>query len=163
MLFRGNLPIMGGWQLAQFSNGQSIRYRELKTFLTENAERIKEHGVTMAERAGRPFQYLQQKVGKEEPARTIAARDGIQKGWTRVLSAVETCRTFSFRFENGKPIVASPRLLGQYAKRVNPLIPTLLKSMPYCRVTAQSLRNVIADGHRSLRFPKGSPTVRHPW
>jgi hypothetical protein len=31
MLFRGYLPIMSGWQMAQFVNSQGIRFRELKT------------------------------------------------------------------------------------------------------------------------------------
>src|SRR5262245_41366352 len=30
MLFRGYLPIMSGWQMAQFFNGSGIRFRELK-------------------------------------------------------------------------------------------------------------------------------------
>src|SRR2546428_12483775 len=33
MLFRRYLPIMSGWQMAQFFNGSGIRFRELKTFL----------------------------------------------------------------------------------------------------------------------------------
>ena len=219
MLFRGYLPLMGGWQMAQFFNSQNIRYRELKTFLTDNAGRIKEHGVKLAEKAGRPFQYLQQKVRKEELARTIAGRDGIQEGLVCAFSVLEPCRTFSFRFEKGKPFVASsrrkclflyfyfldrefglihvklqtwfplpiqvyvnghewlarklqqagigftkrenaftwiedlpraqkfadrfcsvefPRVLGRYAKLVNPLMSNLLKPMTYYWVTAQS-------------------------
>src|SRR5439155_19279768 len=39
MLFRGYLPIMSGWQMAQFFNSSGIRFRELKTFLLQNAER----------------------------------------------------------------------------------------------------------------------------
>ena len=109
MLFRGYLPIMSGWQMAQFFNSHNIRYRELKTFLTENAGRIKEHGVKLAQKAGRPFQYLQEKVRKEELARTIAARDEIKDGLICVFSVLEPCRTFSFRFEKGKPFVASAR------------------------------------------------------
>jgi hypothetical protein len=33
MLFRGYLPIMSGWQMAQFFNSSGIRFRELKPFL----------------------------------------------------------------------------------------------------------------------------------
>ena len=36
MLFRGYLPIMSGWQMAQFFNNSNIRYRELKPFLLEH-------------------------------------------------------------------------------------------------------------------------------
>ena len=41
MLFRGYLPIMSGWQMAQFFNGRNIRFRKLKTFLVEQAQRLK--------------------------------------------------------------------------------------------------------------------------
>ena len=41
MLFRGYLPIMSGWQMAQFFNSSHIRFRELKPFLLEHAARVK--------------------------------------------------------------------------------------------------------------------------
>jgi hypothetical protein len=49
------------------------------------------------------------KVRKEELAREIAARDQIKEGLICVFSVLEPCRTFSFRFEKGKPFVASAR------------------------------------------------------
>jgi hypothetical protein len=70
MLFRGYLPIMSGWQMAQFFNGSGIRFRELKPFLVQNAERVKRHAMIIAEQEGRPFQYLQEKIKKEELAQT---------------------------------------------------------------------------------------------
>jgi hypothetical protein len=101
MLFRGYLPIMSGWQMAQFFNSSNIRYRELKPFLLEHAARVKQHGVDLAEKEGRPFQYLQEKVRKEELARQIAERDHIEDGLICVLSVLEPCRTFSFRIKIG--------------------------------------------------------------
>ena len=109
MLFRGYLPIMSGWQMAQFFNSSNIRYRELKPFLLEHAARVKQHGVDVAEKEGRPFQYLQEKVNKEDLARKIAERDHIENGLICVLSVLEPCRTFSFRSEKGRPFVASAR------------------------------------------------------
>jgi hypothetical protein len=109
MLFRGYLPIMSGGQMAQFFNGSNIRYRELKPFLLEHAARVKQHGVELAEKEGRPFQYLQEKVKKEDRARGIAERDHIEDGLICVLSVLEPCRTFSFRSEKGRPFVASAR------------------------------------------------------
>jgi hypothetical protein len=109
MLFRGYLPIMSGWQMAQFFYSSNIRYRELKPFLLEHAARVKQHGVDVAEKEGRPFQYLQEKVNKETMARKIAERDHIENGRICVLSVLEPCRTFSFRSEKGRPFVASAR------------------------------------------------------
>ncbi len=64
--------------MAQFFNSSNIRYRELKTFLLEHAARVKQHGVDLAQKEGRPFQYLQEKVKKEDLARQIAERNHIQ-------------------------------------------------------------------------------------
>ena len=219
MLFRGYLPIMSGWQMAQFFNSSKIRFRELKPFLVQHAERVKKHAIEVAAQEGRPFQYLQEKIKKEGLAKEIAERDHIEEGLVCVLSILEPCRTFSFRSEKGKPFVASarrkclfvyfyfmdrdfglihvklqtwfplqiqvyvnghewlarklkqngigyskrenaflwiedltraqtfsdrfcsldwPRLLNRYAKKINPLMADLLKSMPYYWVTAQS-------------------------
>ena len=109
MLFRGYLPIMSGWQMAQFFNSSNIRYRELKPFLLEHAARVKQHGVDLAQKEGRPFQYLQEKVRKEELARQIGERDHIEDGLICVLSVLEPCRTLSFQSEKGRPFVASAR------------------------------------------------------
>ena len=109
MLFRGYLPIMSGWQMAQFFNSSKIRFRELKGFLLQHAERVKQHAFNVAKQEGRPFQYLQEKTRKEELAREIAARDQIEEGLICIFSVLEPCRTFSFRFEKGKPFVASAR------------------------------------------------------
>src|SRR5437667_7814597 len=109
MLFRGYLPIRSGWQMAQFFNNSNIRYRELKPFLLEHAAQVKQHGVDLAQKEGRRFQYLQEKVRKEELAGQIAERDHIEDGLICVLSVLEPCRTFSFRTEKGKPFVASAR------------------------------------------------------
>ena len=95
--------------MAQFFNSSGIRFRELKTFLVQNAERVKRHALIIAEQEGRPFQYLQEKIKKEDLAKQIAERDHIEEGLICVLSVLEPCRTFSFRTEKGKPFVASAR------------------------------------------------------
>src|SRR6266566_7553509 len=80
MLFRGYLPIMSGWQMAQFFNSSKIRFRELKAFLVQHAERVKQHAIDVAKQEGRPYQYLQDKIKKEDLAKQIAERDHIQEG-----------------------------------------------------------------------------------
>ena len=79
ILFRGYLPIMSGWQMAQFFNSSGIRFRDLEPSLVDHAKRVKRHVVELAQHQKRPFQYLQEKVRKEELAREIAARDQIQE------------------------------------------------------------------------------------
>ena len=78
MLFRGDLPIVSGWQMAQFFNSSNIRFRELKPFLLEHAARVKQHGLDLAEKEGRPFQYLQEKVKKDD----LSSSDTGGRPWT---------------------------------------------------------------------------------
>ena len=76
MIFHGYLPIMSGWQMAEFLYRLNVNFSKLKTFLLENSERVKNHAVTMAEKHGRPFRYLKVNIDKNQAAREIARRDG---------------------------------------------------------------------------------------
>src|SRR5439155_11192129 len=80
MLFRGYLPIMSGWAMAQFLDRLNQNFSSLKPFLLENSERVKNHAIAIAKKQGRPFQYLASNIRKEETARELAQRDGIEHG-----------------------------------------------------------------------------------
>jgi hypothetical protein len=109
VLFRGYLPIQSGWTMAEFLTRNQISFRSLKSFLTENAEKIKRHSKTLAAAFGRPFQYLSVPTRKEDWARKMAEDEGIKRGLICVFSVLEPCRTFSFRFENNRPFVRTAR------------------------------------------------------
>ena len=55
VLFRGYLPIMSGWSMAQFLKAHEIGSGDLKAFLLANAERVKAHAQAMAEKDGGRF------------------------------------------------------------------------------------------------------------
>jgi hypothetical protein len=109
MLFRGYLPIMSGWAMAQFLDGFDVNGSSLKPFLLENSERVKDHAIAMAKKYERPFQYLSSAIRKEDNARELAEHDGIEEGLVCIFSILEPCRTFSFRFQKGGPFVQSAR------------------------------------------------------
>jgi hypothetical protein len=109
MLFRGYLPIQSEWVMAEFLKQNHISFWRLKEFLVENAERINRHSKAMAAEHGRPFQYLSAPTRKEELARKMAEDEGIQRGLICVFSVLEPCRTFSFRYEKGRPRVRGAR------------------------------------------------------
>jgi hypothetical protein len=94
-----------GHAMTQFLNRNDIRFRNLKSFLTDNANKIKEHARQMAEETGRPFEYLGNKIKMEKRAREIATSDGIEQGLVCIYSVLEPCRSYSFRFEKGRPYV----------------------------------------------------------
>jgi hypothetical protein len=63
----------------------------------------------MAKKHERPFQYLASNIRKEDKARQLAQRNGITEGLVRIFSILEPCRTFSFHFHKGRPIVHSAK------------------------------------------------------
>jgi hypothetical protein len=109
MLFRGYLPIQDGASMAAFLNQNNIRFRDLKSFLIENAEKVEAHAQQMAREQNRPYEYLQNKIRMESQARERAERDRIEKGLICIFSMLEPCRTFSFRFKKGKPFAQPSR------------------------------------------------------
>ena len=110
MLFRGYLPIMSGYSMAQFLCQEKILYKDLKSFLLSNAAVLKDHAVDMARKAERPYTYLASSgVRKEERARAIATEDGIKEGLVCIFSQLEPCSTFSFRYERGQAFVKPAR------------------------------------------------------
>lgn len=58
---------------------------------------------------GRPFEYLASPTRKEDAARKLTERDGIEEGLVRIFPLLEPCRTFSFVFQREQPCVQSAR------------------------------------------------------
>ena len=105
VLFRGYLPLMSGFAMAEFLRSKRIERLTLKPFLLQQAERIKKHAGVMASQTGRPYQYLSEPVRKEDLARKIAERDRISEGLVCVFSVVEPCRTFSLVWKEHHALV----------------------------------------------------------
>ena len=103
MLFRGYLPIQNGCAMAYFLNQNQIKFRNLKEFLTNSANRINKHAKAMADKFGRPIQYLTVPTRKEDLARKMAEEEGIQRGLVCIFSVLEPCWTFSLKFQKGGP------------------------------------------------------------
>src|SRR2546425_3561711 len=76
MIFRGYLPIMSGWAMAEFLYRLNQNRSSLRPFLLQNSQRVKNHAIAMAKKQGRPFQYLASNIDKEAAAQQLAQRDG---------------------------------------------------------------------------------------
>ena len=105
VLFRGYVPLMSGYAMAEFLTLKRVQRRTLKSFLLTQAERVKQHALSMAAEAQRPHQYLSGPTRKEDLARQIAKRDGIADGLVCVFSVLEPCRTFSLVWKEAHPFV----------------------------------------------------------
>jgi hypothetical protein len=105
VLFRGYVPLMSGYAMAEFLQRKQVRRHTLKSFLLTQAERVKKHALAMAAETQRPYQYLTGPCRKEELARQMAQRDGITEGLVCVFSVLEPCRTFSLVWKEAHPYV----------------------------------------------------------
>src|SRR4029450_12885490 len=101
VLFRGYLPFFSGYAMASFLETRGIRRREVKRFVLTQAYRLKDHARQMAARAGRPYQYFGERTRKEELARQLAERDGIQEGLVCVFAVAQPSSPVFARMRSG--------------------------------------------------------------
>jgi len=101
LIFKGHLSRLypaGG--MKAFLDSQGVLLKHFGTYVRRITEEVKAHAKGLAERTGRPYLYLAEThtkasgTSKEDLAREIAARDGVQTGLVCVLAAVEPCRSF---------------------------------------------------------------------
>lgn len=107
VLFRGYLPL--GWPEAmeRFMRTNGLLYKDFKRFVTEQSEQLKRHAVTVADRAGRPYIYLNGNIRKEDMVKEIASENTITRGLVCVLAAVEACQSFKLAYGKGHPRIVS--------------------------------------------------------
>lgn len=96
LLFRGTLRrLANAAGLSSFLSYTGVLLKEFGEHTMKLTEQVKNASLAVAEQAGRPAQYLvDPSVRKEDVAKEIARRDGIDKGLICVLSAVEPCWSF---------------------------------------------------------------------
>jgi hypothetical protein len=105
VLFKGHLPLGYPHAMEEFLQRQGVLFKQLKGFVLQQAERLRTHSHAVAERAGRPWQYFESPVRKDERARAIATRDGITEGLICVFATVEPCRSFRLAYGRGRPAI----------------------------------------------------------
>jgi hypothetical protein len=105
LLFKGHLSLGYPHGMEDFLNHQGVLFKQLKPFVLRQAERLRMHSHALAEKAGRPWQYFESPVRKDERAREIATRDGITDGLVCVFATVEPCRSFRLAYGQGRPVI----------------------------------------------------------
>jgi hypothetical protein len=99
VVFRGTLSSISYPQgMGRFIGSLKVLYKNYGRFAEGLSDRLKKHAQQVAQRQGRPFEYVASpSASKEQIARRIMRRDGIEEGLICVLSCVEPCRTISIR------------------------------------------------------------------
>jgi hypothetical protein len=99
MRFRGTLRSISYTQgLQKWLNSRGVLLKDFGAFAEQRSTELTAHARAMAEDTGRPFEYLSSwKIRKEDRARDIAARDGIEDGLIAIFSCVEGCQSFAVR------------------------------------------------------------------
>jgi len=100
MIFNGYLNRFFGGGMATYLAMQGVLLKDFGRYAEKVTGAIKEHAQKIAADAGRPYIYLRKTMtrarggSKEDLARKIAERDGIQEGLICILGAVELRNSF---------------------------------------------------------------------
>src|SRR6185295_9906079 len=113
--FKGTLPqLYCPRTMDAYLQVKKILFKDFKDFAMDLTQRIKSADLRMAERAGRPFEYLASCLTRKETlVRDLIEKDHLQEGLVGVFGCVEPCRTYflrgnrqtkklEFSLENGK-------------------------------------------------------------
>jgi hypothetical protein len=89
-----------------------VLLKDFGKFVQEKSAQLKAASLAEAKQQQRPILYLQSpQESKEEAARQIARKDGIQKGLIAILTAVEPCQSYEvFRNKEKKKLELQPRV-----------------------------------------------------
>jgi hypothetical protein len=109
LLIKGHLPLGYPRAMEEFLDRHGVLFKQLKPFVLRQAERLKRHARAVAAEAGRPWEYLEGPVRKDQHARAIAARDGVTEGLVCVFGTIEPCRSFRLAYQHGRPAIRPAR------------------------------------------------------
>ena len=97
--FRGTLRMLAhAAGLSRFLGYKGVLLKDFGRYAQEVSERTREASLEVARAAGREVVYVRDsQASKEDLAREIQRRDGIQEGLICVLTAVENCGSYQVR------------------------------------------------------------------
>lgn len=104
LIFKGHLTgFFPKGAFAAFLSRQKILLKDFSLYVQKATAQVKARAQALAAEAGRPFIYLERAVtraagqSKEDLAKEIAARDGVDEGLICVFSTLEPCQSFDVR------------------------------------------------------------------
>jgi len=77
---------------------QKIKFKDFGQFVEQSTRRLIDAAEGLAQRLSRPIVYVNSNTArKEDLARQIASKDGVEQGLIALLKAVEPCRAYGLR------------------------------------------------------------------
>lgn len=115
MRFQGTLRCMVHVDgMGKFLNSQGVLLKDFGAYVEKVSEEIKQYGYGIAEKKGRPVQYVASSSdSKEDIAMEIAQRNGIEEGLICVLTCVEPCQSFGIQKDKKEKQL---KLVGRWRK-----------------------------------------------
>jgi hypothetical protein len=103
LVFRGYLrPLMAPAGMNVYLWTNRVMFRDFKGHAQELTDRLVAASQAVAQRAGRPIEYLRSpQTRKEDRARELAQRDGITDGLIGMFTCVEPCWSYTVRGNGG--------------------------------------------------------------
>lgn len=80
---------------------KGILIKDFRHFVEEHSQMVKKHAIQMAQKKGRPYEYLRSKEDKEARARVIARKDNISHGLICIFGTLEASNSFKVLSQNG--------------------------------------------------------------
>jgi hypothetical protein len=110
VIFKGHLPFQNEARLNGFvDHVLKIRRKDFLKLLERYSNDLVAHGKSLAEAAGRPYEYKQGFFRKEALIDDIIRRDRLTEGLVAVLCVQETCKTVRLVHAQGRPVLVHAR------------------------------------------------------
>ncbi len=104
VIFKGHLPFGGDAHLNAFvDNVLRIRRKDFLPMLETLFAQLVDYAKSLAEAAGRPYEYHQGKFRKEASIQNMIREYRVTEGLVAVLCCQETCRTVKLRYGDKRP------------------------------------------------------------
>jgi len=102
---RGTLrPLYCPTVMEAYLCAQRVKFRDFGQHVEQITAKIKTAAEALAQKLARPLIYIGSSgTRKEEIARQVAQRDGVQEGLIAVLKSVEPCQAYSIRRKEREP------------------------------------------------------------
>jgi len=122
VLFKGHLSLNRPETMQAFLLRQGLLFKDFKDFCKYQSKELKRHAQCMAKRAGRPYEYKNHFIRKEDYVRQMAERDQVREGLICVLATQESCTSFKLLYGDKRPHLAfsKPKCLCLYFYFMDP-------------------------------------------